>query len=313
MRISAVVVGLGHMGRLHVKTIAANPAYHLLGVYDKNRTRSEEVAAQYKTRSFSSIEEVIAANPGLVAVASATGTHAQVAIPLLKAKIPVLTEKPIDDTLARAKLMGAAAKKAGVPLFVSFSEYFHPSVREVKSLLSEGAIGDVQKVELVRLRPQLEPGRYVGGNALADCLVHDAYNLLTWLNLPLKSVAGKVVEEKRGNPNVPFKDYAAGDVTIDGVGMRFEVSWTSQEKVRKTTLTGSKGSIAIDYLSNKLIVNGKEQTLDLGKKDNLTRVYDSLAGALSGKGAYPIDFNLALKSMEFCERLEKLGRPPKPL
>ena len=306
--IRAAVIGLGHMGTLHAKTLAQHPGYELVAVYDVDSQKCS-AAGKLVNTSCASPAEIIAQKIDLVTVATFTGTHSTAAQPFLDARIPALTEKPIDDTLAHAQELERCAKKNATPLFVSFTEYFHPSVALVKQFIDGKKIGAVKEVRITRTRPELEPGRYVGSDALNDCLVHDAYNLLHWFNLPVKLVEGDVVLEKRGNRAIPFEDYSHGRVVVDGLPITFDVSWVADRKQRRTEIVGTNGRITIDYLANTMIVNGKEQAFTVDKKDNLTRVYDAVADHLRNKKPYPIRFDLALRSMELCTRITKLAKP----
>ena len=60
--IRIVVIGAGPMGRLHARAIARRAARHgdceLIGIVDRNLTRSEEVASEFGGRAFESLQAV---------------------------------------------------------------------------------------------------------------------------------------------------------------------------------------------------------------------------------------------------------------
>ncbi len=69
------VVGVGQLGRHHARLLASMPDVELVGVFDLNRQRAEEIAAGVKT----SVLVDLAALPGqvdAVTVAVPTESHA---------------------------------------------------------------------------------------------------------------------------------------------------------------------------------------------------------------------------------------------
>ena len=85
------VVGVGQLGRHHARLLASIPDVELVGVFDLNRQRAEEIAAGVKT----SVLVDLAALPGqvdAVTVAVPTESHAAVALPTSGYPVPVSSE-----------------------------------------------------------------------------------------------------------------------------------------------------------------------------------------------------------------------------
>ena len=54
------VIGTGHMGRNHVRNLAEETKYFdLVGIYDKDKKQAEKIAAQYKTKAFTDIDQLL--------------------------------------------------------------------------------------------------------------------------------------------------------------------------------------------------------------------------------------------------------------
>ena len=95
------VVGVGSLGRHHARHLAAFHGVQLIGVYDLDRGRAAEVAAEVGTRAFAELDDLLR-EVEAVSVAVATSAHAEVGLRALEAGIPVLMEKPLAVTLEEA-------------------------------------------------------------------------------------------------------------------------------------------------------------------------------------------------------------------
>src|SRR5689334_20305527 len=117
MAIRPAVIGVGHLGRHHARILSTLEGVELVAVVDTNRARAEEIAAANRTRPLSDARQ-LDGRVDAVTLAVPTESHADVALPLLAAGIPVLVEKPMARTIAEADRMIAAAAEARVPLAV---------------------------------------------------------------------------------------------------------------------------------------------------------------------------------------------------
>ena len=55
-RLKVGVIGVGNLGQWHARIYSELESAELVGVYDVNRKRAEEIARKYKTCAFDSIE-----------------------------------------------------------------------------------------------------------------------------------------------------------------------------------------------------------------------------------------------------------------
>jgi len=73
--------------------------------------------------------------------------HVQVCEALADKGIHMLTEKPMASDLSGALRMARAVRAAGVSLMVNWPSTWWPSIRKMKELIDQGAIGDVWEVK----------------------------------------------------------------------------------------------------------------------------------------------------------------------
>src|SRR5690606_12496783 len=164
-----LVVGAGHMGRLHAaKAARALPgAATLIGVADRHLERAEALARQLGGGVRAAAEpRALAGAADAAIVAVPTVAHAAVADALLDAGLDLLVEKPIAATLAEAEALVARARAAGRVLQVGHLEWHNPALVAVR-----GRIRRPRFVEAHRLGPF--PGRATDVDVVRDLMIHD--------------------------------------------------------------------------------------------------------------------------------------------
>ncbi|MEU6192494.1 Gfo/Idh/MocA family oxidoreductase [Streptomyces sp. NPDC047061] len=141
-----VVVGAGSMGRQWLTTVTASPETELVGIVDLDLAAARRAAADLGRPGLpvGSDAVALAAGNGAQAVVNVTvpEAHHPVTTAALFAGLPVLGEKPIADTLARALSLAAAAEVSGELFMVSQSRRWNPQLFALRGMLRElGAIG----------------------------------------------------------------------------------------------------------------------------------------------------------------------------
>lgn len=81
-----------------------------------------------------------------VAIVTPNHLHAPVAIAALEAGFPVLTDKPLTDTIAAATAFVDAAARTGGLVGVTHTYAAYPMVRQARALIANGGLGAVRRV-----------------------------------------------------------------------------------------------------------------------------------------------------------------------
>jgi predicted dehydrogenase len=125
--------------------------------------------------------------------------HAEITLNCLSAGLHVLVEKPMALQVRDAREMVAAADKADRLLAVNFQQRFRPEVRAARNLLSRGALGEIQRMQLVvtwprarsyyRLADWRATWRGEGGGVLMNQAPHDLDLICHLLGLPSRIMA----------------------------------------------------------------------------------------------------------------------------
>ena len=93
------VVGVGHLGKHHVRLLSDHPDAQLVGVADKNVESLEETATKYSVQGFVDYRE-LNGKVDAVTVAVPTRQHRQVAGFFLEQGVDVLVEKPLATVIS---------------------------------------------------------------------------------------------------------------------------------------------------------------------------------------------------------------------
>ncbi|MFH1196833.1 MAG: Gfo/Idh/MocA family oxidoreductase, partial [bacterium] len=74
-KVKAGVIGTGHLGKLHTKFLKLDENCDLIGVYDMDYAKASAVAAEFHTKAFKNLDELISLTDALSVVASTSAHH----------------------------------------------------------------------------------------------------------------------------------------------------------------------------------------------------------------------------------------------
>lgn len=134
-----VIVGLGSIGRRHLRNLRAFGNQEILLLRTGLSTLPDDDLSGIPV--VYSLEDALAWKPEAFIIANPTSTHLDFAIPAAEAGCHILLEKPISHSMDRVNQLREANKQGGGKILVGFQYRFHPGLLQVKKLLSEKAIG----------------------------------------------------------------------------------------------------------------------------------------------------------------------------
>ena len=116
--------------------------------------RSGAACGLEEARSYSSYQEMIEGERALpqgeraefVAIVTPNHVHAPAAIAALEAGFPVLTDKPLTDTLEAALAIAEAAERTGGLVGITHTYTGYPMVKQARDLVASGDFGPVRRV-----------------------------------------------------------------------------------------------------------------------------------------------------------------------
>ncbi len=216
--LSIALIGAGVIGEVHARNIAAHRDTRLRWVVDVDAARGKSLAAAHGATFSTSVDEMLA-DPAVqvVVIGSSTDVHEAHLLASVHAGKAVLCEKPIADSLDRAKSCLDAARAAGVIAAVGFNRRFDVHHRAVFDRVRAGEIGAVESVHIVSRSSEATPpaAAHRAGGMLREKGTH-FYDLACWM-------AGSEPTEVYAAGGCLFNpEYAAfGDVDTAALTLRF--------------------------------------------------------------------------------------------
>ncbi len=246
-KVRAAVIGVGNMGKHHVRNYFEVESSELVAIVDLNETLGAELAAKYKCRYYKDYLDMIKAEmPQLVTIAVPTKHHHRVGIDVMNHGIHVLMEKPIATSTEKAKELIECSKRNNVKLMVGHIERFNPGVRKLKEIMDRDELGEITSV--IARRVGVFPPQIKDANVIIDLAVHDI-DIINWLlgKYPdtVYSSGGRALASDR-------EDYAEIFLRYGNISGYIQVNWITPVKIRNLAITGINGYAELNYITQRL-------------------------------------------------------------
>ncbi len=145
-RLRSVIVGCGGIARAHARVLAECDEFDLVAVCDLKEDLAREFAGAFeRVEPYSDLREMLERErPDVVSVVTATDSHARLTIAVAQAGVRgICCEKPVATCMAEGREMVAACRKHGAALIINHQRRMGPPLVEMRSLIEQGAIGEV--------------------------------------------------------------------------------------------------------------------------------------------------------------------------
>lgn len=216
MKIKTAVIGVGHLGKNHVKWYKNINESDLIGVYDIDKKRAEEVADLYSIKAFSNIDNLIDKADAFSVVVS-TASHYEVALKIIEKRKHCLIEKPVTANLDEAKTLIKKAKDNKIVLTVGHIERFNPAFRALKKYKVSPRF--IESHRLTAFNPR---GADVA--VILDLMIHDielCLNLIDSKVVHIESSAVAVISNTAdiANTRLTFENGAVANLTASRISL----------------------------------------------------------------------------------------------
>jgi UDP-N-acetylglucosamine 3-dehydrogenase len=242
------LIGLGSMGRNHLRVLAARDDVRLVALADPVPEALGAAAALTGAQPYAEPLAMLAeAELDAVVIAAPTTAHVGLALAAIERGIAVLVEKPLAASSAEGIRIADAAQTSGVPVQVGHVERFNPAVLELGRLLHEGWLSSVYAIVSRRAGPF--PARIRDVGVTVDLATHDV-DILSWI---AGERPGRVYAETAQRIHADHEDLLFGLLHFPSgaVGM-LDVNWLTPAKRRQLVVIGEEGMFELDYLAQRL-------------------------------------------------------------
>ncbi|QDX94520.1 gfo/Idh/MocA family oxidoreductase [Brevibacillus laterosporus] len=239
------VIGTGVMGKHHVRVYSSLiDQCQLVGVYDADQKRAQEIAREYDILSFATLDELLE-RVDAVSIAVPIPAHYEVGMACIRHGVHMLMEKPITATVAEAGKLIDRAKEAHLQLQVGHIELFNPAIAVLRSIL-EGE--EIIAIDMHRMSP-MEP-RIQGIDVVLDSMLHDIY-ILQHIQPGALDRLHAVGQYYQG----AIKHAVALFQFESGVIAQITASHLTEEKVRTLRVVTRRAFVQVDLLDKKVVVS----------------------------------------------------------
>ncbi len=232
--VTAAVVGIGHLGRHHVRILSGMEGVRCIGAFDIDRARLEAVTSEHGVPALDSATAATEADA--VVVATPTVNHRQTAGMLIEAGCHVLVEKPVAASVTEAEELVELAQRHDRVLAVGHVEFHNPAVQSALLLADR-----VRYLEAQRLSPFT--ARSVDVDVILDLMIHDLQITLAVADedpSDIRAVGVPVLTDKVDlcHAWIEFPSGLVANLTASRV---------SAERIRKLRLFARDSYFSVDY------------------------------------------------------------------
>ena len=239
----AGIVGLGAMGRLHLRVLRELPGVELAGAADPAPLAQSTPGV----RVVASVEELLALGIDMCVVAAPTHAHTAIGLRLAEAGVHALIEKPVAPSVPDGLLLAEAFESHDLVGCVGHIERYNPAVLAMQDLILQGDLGTTFQIATRRQGPF--PARIRDVGVVMDLAVHDI-DLTSWLaDSGYRSVSAVTASPGRRE----YEDLVSvSGLLCNGVLTSHLVNWLSPVKERVITVTGDGGSMTANTVTGEL-------------------------------------------------------------
>ena len=230
------VIGCGYWGPNHIRNFHALSNCNMLVCCDKDANRLEHMKGLYPAIETTNATEDLFRDNRLDAIVIATPVfaHYELAKKTLESGKHVLAEKPMTDSVETSLSLIRLAREMNRVLMVGHTFEYTAAVNKVKEIVDSGELGEPLYVSSTRRNLGLfQPDI----NVAWDLAPHDI-SIITYL---LGEIPVSVNCQGKSHYKKDIEDVATMTLNYtNGVIAFIHSSWLDPNKVRKTTIVGSK-------------------------------------------------------------------------
>ena len=233
------VIGVGHLGKIHLNCLKNISNATIIGFFDTDVITVKEVSEKQNVKSYPSAEELLS-NCDAVIISVPTTHHYELAMKALKMGKHVFLEKPIAANLQESEEIINYSNKHHLKVQVGHVERFNDAYLAAKPYL-----GNPMFIEAHRLAEFTVRGTDVA--VVLDLMIHDLDIVLNTIKSPVKAIHASGVAVISDTPDIAnvridFENGATANLTASRIAMK---------KMRRMRLFQKNTYITIDFGEKK--------------------------------------------------------------
>ena len=258
-KIKAAVIGIGNMGKNHVRIYHELEETELVAISDLNEDLLIKSKKKYGCNTYTDYKKMLNEEEiDIISIVTPTKTHKDVTLEVIEKNINFLLEKPISNNLEDGQLIIEEANKKDVKFLIGHIERYNPAIQKIKEMIDDKVLGEITTISAKRVG--LFPPQIKDSNIIIDVSIHDIEIINYLLNDKPDEVfvnGGKALNQER-------EDFVEILMCYGPITGTIQSNWITPIKIRKLNITGTKGYAEIDYITQELILYEN----DYQKKDD---------------------------------------------
>ncbi len=295
------LIGCGRVSPNHIVAATKN-GLEIVALCDISKNAVYELKEKCplikNVKSYKDYKEMLAAEkPELVAIATESGKHADIAVDCINAGCNVIIEKPIALSIRDADRIIEAAERMGVKVSANHQNRFNGSIQKIREAVEAGRFGRIfhatTQIRWSRTESYYKQAPWRGtwemdGGALMNQCIHNI-DLMNWMlgEEPVEVIAmtdnlnhSYIEVEDIGLAIVRYKNGAYG--AVEG-----SVNVFGGDLEEALCIFGEKGTVKADGTINNIIENWRFAD-DIDDEEAVKKEFSVEVDHIYGKGHTPL-------------------------
>jgi predicted dehydrogenase len=301
-------LGCGAITARHAKTIKKVDPSVEISFASREQSKAEEYRARFGGKhAFGSYEEALAGEVDAVFVALPPSLHLERSLQALDAKKHVIVEKPPYLTVAELDRVARKAAEVGRRVMVAENYYYKPITERVRSLIAEGAIGEVLFLHVNALKTQKVSDWREREGALLEGGIHWV-NFMSNIGLTVKSAHGYRPGDRQGVDRSMLISFEYREGAVGSLYYSWEVP-SPMKGIRMSRIYGREGTISFESNGAFVFVQGKSLRMSIapGLSDagGFKGMFRDFLGALEEDRDPAFTLQMARADLSLIERIQE--------
>tara|TARA_B100000614_G_scaffold133946_2_gene119241 strand:- start:6764 stop:7711 length:948 start_codon:yes stop_codon:yes gene_type:complete len=271
-KIKIGVIGVGYLGKFHVKHLNNLDLYDLVGIYDINQKQANSFSLKNNVRSFDSMVSLLK-SVDAVSIVTPTEFHFPIANEALNHGCHVFIEKPITDVVSDAnKILQKSIKRKKI-IHVGHIERLNPAFKKYHSISTNPLFIECHRLTKINKRS-------MDISVVLDLMIHDIDLILMVVKSQVKEIIADgicVISSNIDLANVKL-------IFENGVVANLTASRISNKDMRKMRVFENKKYSSIDLLNKEVVsyqaIRNESGNLEFHNQNDAVENYDALAAEL---------------------------------
>ncbi len=249
------VVGIGSMGKNHVRIYSEMEGVKLVGIADPDQNKLKLLSFKHNIEKiFDNYKDLEKEKLDAVSIVVPTSLHKDVAVYFCEKGVHCLIEKPIASTVDDAISILKSSSKSKAKVAIGHIENFNPSVTTMKKIIKSGQLGDILSISAKRFGPFVPRITDVG--IVVDSMTHDIAVCMFLLDEDPKAICSRVkgIQNLKGDFAVVIMDFTNTTAIL-------ESNWFTPHQVRELSIIGTKGIANLNYIDQTIEIFDKDQKI----------------------------------------------------